>query len=327
MEISGSKPALLDGMAFKDIPDTLDSVERVQFIEYRPINQVSAQNPIDIIIPGSGDYIDMSRSLLHVKFKVVRSDGTPMTDTDYVSMVNLSLESMFNQVEVYLNSTLVSPSVNLFPYRAMIDTIFKYGINTKATRLKSLGYYHDTARYADQADPNDSFNQGLRARFGLITESKQCNLYGPILADVLQTKKWLVGGVDLHVRLTPSKPEFFLVKADTITQTFKLELKDIYYHVCKITPNPKILLYQNAALTQKAIKYAYERVRTQTFSLPKDSSFLNEEQLFNYEVPSKIIIAHVATEAYLGSYKRNPFYVQHCDVSSIALVVHCNTLS
>ena len=106
MEISGSKPALLDGMAFNDIPNTLDSVERVQFIEYRPINQVSAQNPIDIIIPGSGDYIDMSRSLLHVKFRSPWSAqmDTPMTiDTDYVSHGKLD---SFNQVESLMNSII-----------------------------------------------------------------------------------------------------------------------------------------------------------------------------------------------------------------------------
>ena len=322
MDVAGSKPVVLEGMDFKSIPDTLDAIERVQYVEYRPLNQVSAQSPIDIVIPGSGDYIDLSRSMLHVKFKIVRSDGTAMTDTDYVSMVNLSLESMFNQVEVYLNSTLVSPSVNLFPYCAMIDTLFKYGINTKATRLKSLGYYHDTARYADTNNPDNTFNQGLKSRYGLISESKQCSFYGPILADVLQVKKWLVGGVDVHIRLTPSTPEFFLIKPDTVTSNFKLELKDLYYHVCKITPQPRVLLAQNAALAHKAIKYAYDRERTQTFSLPKDSSFLNEEHLFNYEVPTKIIVAHVATEAYLGSYKRNPFYVQNCEVTSIALYLN-----
>ena len=69
------------------------------------------------------------------------------------------------------------------------------------------------------------------------------------------------------------------------------------------------------------VQYSYDKIRTQTFSLPTGSSFLLEENLFAQELPSKIIVCHVPTESYSGSYKRNPSNAPHCDVSSIALYI------
>ena len=102
---------------------------------------------------------------------------------------------------------------------------------------------------------------------------------------------------------------------------FKIEVLDVYYKVLKITPSPEVLIGLENRLALGPVQYSYDKIRTQTFSLPTGSSFLLEENLFAQELPSKIIVFHVPTESYSGSYKRNPFNVPHCDVSSIALYI------
>ena len=78
-----SSSALIEGMKFGEVPDTLDSVQNVQWVEYRSTNQLNG-NVIDILIPGSGDFIDLRRSFLSVKFKVTKADGTALAATDHI---------------------------------------------------------------------------------------------------------------------------------------------------------------------------------------------------------------------------------------------------
>ena len=80
--------------------------------------------------------------------------------------------------------------------------------------MQSSGFYHDTARYANTNDPDNTFNQGLKTRYGLISESKQCNLYGPLPADVLECSKWLVGGVDIPAQINAVQSRVFLHKTN-----------------------------------------------------------------------------------------------------------------
>ena len=321
MGMQASSSALVEGMKFGEVSDTLDSIQNVQWVEYRSTNQLNG-NVIDILIPGSGDFIDLRRSFLSVKFKVTKADGTALIATDHISTVNNMLSSLWSQVEVYLNGTLVSPNVNLFPYTSMFTTYLEKSLRQKASLMRSSGFYHDTARYANTENPDTSFNQGLKLRFGLITESKQCNLYGPLPVDILETKKWLVGGVDVQIRLSRSSPEFFFMKPTTVTTVPKIELLDVFYHVCRITPKPEVLLAQNIAISQNMFRYEYQRRRNHVIPVKSGATFLQEDQMFNNVIPAKVVVAHVNQTGFTGDYTENPFYIQFAGVSSIALYIN-----
>ena len=78
-----------------------EGVEKFQFIEYRPTNAITHGAPIDFTIPGSGPtYIYWQRSRMMVKAQIVDKDGTPKTSTDVVAPINLTLHSLFRQVDV-----------------------------------------------------------------------------------------------------------------------------------------------------------------------------------------------------------------------------------
>ena len=67
---------------------------------------------------GSGEeYVDMSNVMLYVRATIVRNNnGDPRADSTSAP-VNLLLHSMFSQVDVSLNGTLISSSTNTYPYK------------------------------------------------------------------------------------------------------------------------------------------------------------------------------------------------------------------
>lgn len=56
------------------------AVEKIYFAEYRPVSAYNTEDaPIEISIPGQGnEYIDLRRSRLYAKCKIVKSDGTAL---------------------------------------------------------------------------------------------------------------------------------------------------------------------------------------------------------------------------------------------------------
>ena len=102
-------------------------------------------SPIKFVIPGTGDaYPDLAKTYLLIRAKVIRVVGTDIAADKPVAHVNNWLHSLFSQVDVYLNDTLVTPSSNTYQFRADVDTLLSYGGEAKNTRLTRQLWYKDT---------------------------------------------------------------------------------------------------------------------------------------------------------------------------------------
>ena len=321
MEFAESSSAPIPEINFSLLPPTQKGVDRVHWVEYRPSGQVLENNPIDFIIPGNGaDYIDLKRSYLHTKFQVLKADGTEVGADDHVSVINLIHHTMWSQIDTFLNQQLVSSSTNNYGYKAYLDTLLHNDKQVKDTRLQSHLWYGDTAGAMDAANPLTGGNSGLAYRYALVGANKQAHTYGPLLTDLAQMDKWIMNGIDVHIRLWPAKNTFTLMKEDTITGDFKIKISSIVLQACKITLKPDVLTAQNG-MKSLAI-YPYKRSRIQTFSIPTGSYLFREDNLFQFDKPSQLIVGFVSSNAYQGSYTKNPFNFVHEKINQIALYVN-----
>ena len=102
-----------------NVNDSIVGLALWTFIHF--IANISDGGPIEFVISGSGeDYVDLSQTQLYIKAKVVKADGTNLTDDSSVGPVNLFLQSLFSQIDVTLNERLISASTPTYHYRAMI---------------------------------------------------------------------------------------------------------------------------------------------------------------------------------------------------------------
>jgi len=74
--------------------------------------------PIEFDVSGSGDqYIDPSDFQLYIRAKITKNNGNPLDANSTVGPVNLLLHSMFSQVDISLNGTLILNASNTYHYR------------------------------------------------------------------------------------------------------------------------------------------------------------------------------------------------------------------
>lgn len=207
------------------LPPTQTSIESSIWIEYKPVTSLTDDAPIEFVIPGHGDeYLDLARTMLHLKIKIVDGKGQKISEDALVAPVNNILHSMFTQVDVALNQKSVSPPNNGYNYRAYIETLLNYGITAQKSHLTCGLWYPDKAEYMkaplkiEEEDKKKKFmhcsNDGTIERWKFIKAGKTLDLLGHLHCDIFNQEQLIPNGVEVRVRLVRSKDKFCLMDFD-----------------------------------------------------------------------------------------------------------------
>ena len=304
------------GLDLFSVPPTQTAVRDGQWVEYHPLATLAPNAPIEFIVSGAtADYIDMNNSYLHVKAKVTKNDGSaPLAAEVGFAPVNYWMHSLFSQVDVLLNDTLVTPSENTYPYRAYIESTLNYGREAKETHLTSALYYQDTAAQLDSRD--ETLNAGFKKRHDHAHQGRVVDMEGRLHCDIFHQNRLIMNGVDVKIRLIPSKSSFNLIGPD---ETYRSIITHASFFARKIRLNPAVALAQAKALEIAPAKYPVKRVVVKTFTVPRGNASVVQDNLFLSQTPNRLVIGLVASDAFNGSIITNPFNFATHDVSFLSL--------
>lgn len=286
-------------------PTTQTSISKGSWIEYHPLSNITESGPIEFYVSGSGEeYLDLARTQLFVKAKIVKADGTDLEATTQVGPTNLFLHSLFSQVDVSLNERLISSSTNTYAYRAMLETLLNYGDEAKKSQLTMSLFYKDTPGKMDTVNPlaeDDNANLGLKARFAFTKSSNIVDMMGAVHSDVFFQERLLLNGVNLRIKLNRAKNSFCLLSSAT-TPNFKVTITEAILYVRKVKVASSITLGHAAALRHTTAKYPAKHPLGR--------------------IPKRIVFGLVDTEAFNGSYTTNPFNFKHYNLSQVGVYVN-----
>ena len=287
------------------LPVTQTSIERSAVIEYRPIATIRRGGIIEFNIVGSGeDYIDLAETLLYVKLKVVPLGGAALTadESTKVAPERQFLQTLFSQIDIFLNGKLVTDATDTYPYRAFIETALNYGYEAKKSQL-TAGLW----------DPED----------GSIALSKPIELMGRIHADIFNQHKLMLNNVDIKIRLVPNKSQFSLHLHPNAEEAFlpQIEILEASLFVKKVRPAPFILSAHANALQTSTAKYSYRNTQIRTHTIAQGSSSCHIDNLTTSAIPTRIILGFVTDQSFNGSYKNSPTLFQHHHLNYLSLHV------
>ena len=306
------------------IPSTQTSISKGQWIEYHPLSNITDTGPIEFNVSGSGEeYLDLARTQLYVKAKITKPNGANLDPNTEVGPVNLFLHSLFSQVDVSLNERLISPSTNTYPYRAMLETLLSYGEEAKTSQLSMSLFYKDTPGKMDSVNPvadDADANLGLKARYAFTKSSNTVDMMGPIHSDLFFQERLLLNGVNLRIRLNRTKNAFCLVSS-AVNPQFKVIITQAILYVRKVKVAPAISLGHAAALKQATAKYPIRRIECKVLSIPRGFPTFTPDNIFLGQIPKRIVLGLVDTEAYNGSYATNPFDFKHHNLTQVGVYV------
>ena len=201
-------------------------------VEYRPSGPICEASTIEFNVPGTAtDYINLQKSRLHIKAKVVKADGSPVTDENNVGAVNLTLHSLFRQLDVMLEQKVISPDIGTsYPYKALLDVLLQ--TNSNHPQLQVELFFKDDATVMDATNPKSGGNGGLFGRFALTHDGGIVSMEGPIRVDICQQGREIINGVPICVKLYPTSNAFRLMADDAVP--YKVIITDAILKVYQV---------------------------------------------------------------------------------------------
>src|SRR5271163_714535 len=82
-------------------------------VDINPLGEI-AHGPIKFNIVGNNDFIDLHATTLHVTVKTTKADGTAYADKAEVVLINNTLHSLFSDVIVTMNETIVEGGEKIY---------------------------------------------------------------------------------------------------------------------------------------------------------------------------------------------------------------------
>src|SRR5215469_2865189 len=218
-------------------------------VAYKPIAPVS-QGDLEFSVRASSDtYIDPN-IYLYVRCKLVQDDNTDFKDeTDKTAVANNLLHSLFRQCNVLLNGVPITHANDLYSYRSYLETLLTYGSDAAATHLTNAYWYLDSGNMqaCDPTAAATTNNKGFILRWERCKHSKEIQLYGRVHADICNVPQLILPGVQLQVRFTKARPEFYLMHHNEHSSA-QLKFLDAQLIVNHVKPNPGILMAHNSVL-------------------------------------------------------------------------------
>ena len=309
------------GLDIFGVPPTQTSIESGGYAEYFPLAVLSQSTNIEfnILNKNGSEYLDLSNTFLSVRAKIVKADGSKLDPGAKCAPINNWVHSMFSQVDVHLNGTLVTPSENTYPYKAYIENLLTYDGESKRSQLSAGMFYKDTAHKMDSIDGND----GMKKRQSRASLSQEVDMVGRLHCDIMNMNRYIINGVDVKLRLVKSKDDFNIFAA--AEGEYKTVITHISVFVRKCTLNPSVFLSQARILNGGGTaKYPLKRVSVRPYSIPAGSLGTIQDNLFLSQLPNRIIVCLVDSDAYSGKITKNPFNFKHFNLNYISLFINGN---
>ncbi|XP_045208784.2 uncharacterized protein F54H12.2-like [Mercenaria mercenaria] len=292
------------------------SLQSREWIEYLPANSVNSGS-LEFNIPAQTSmYMDLKRSLLHLKIRLVDSSGVPIKEDVNASTINMPFHTMFRQIDVSFQQTPLTKPEEYYAYKSYIDTILRGNVKDRTILSNSQMFFKETGNM-DETDANGD-NLGLFLRHQRLKGGKIVDMEGPLLLDIFQQQRLIVNGVALTLKLWPNYDAFRIMSEDA---SVKLQIVDASFKLCVQRLNPAIIVAHEKLFSDRHALYPYQRSVIKTLSVPQGNYNVTADDVFQGLVPNRLVLGLVKSSAFSGDHKKNPLNFLPFDCNFVALYV------
>lgn len=300
-------------------------------------------NPIEFQIDAQEDYIDLSRSYFEIELGLKKANGDNLAVAENLWPVNNLAHSLFKQINVRLNGTLMNDNLDHYHYKAYLETLLNYNREDGKTVLAPQGWFNqidvkeeytgnntnfqaeDGAGHAEYQALSQNHKDALAAQVAELTHyagGKRRMLRFKPLLEAFQLSKVLVPGVQINIQFYMNQPSIF---TDGVGQTARMVTEDIKVrlYLCQLRLNETVYRGLTTQMATKRKMATYPVVRSEVRSFPLQAGLQRKEisNPFQSRVPNRMIVGMVDSRAFNGDYTRDPFCFQKFGLISIRQLV------
>ena len=348
------------------LPPTQTAVESGIWDTIQPNSGFDKNPVVEFRIPGDSlHYMDLSQTELYVKVKIngvaPGENGEMMIDrSNPVIPVNNFIHSLFQDITVRFNSTIVEQTQSMYPYRAYLEDTLNYDEECKDTFLQQQLYLKDNAGHFDDLLPASVWSYitlpekskyGNTGDFTFTAATEEAKLAerrlevtqstssfnagglarrkllmengllkGKFHLDTFNMNRYLLNSVDVSLTMKKSNKTFFLMY-NSDTDLCSVDIQSMYIKIRRVRVSPSIMLDHAMTLQKTNAKYPIKKVLLKPITLEYNSTAQTLSNIHTGIMPNRIVLAFTKTNAQAGSFKMNPFNFGHFNLESLAVKI------
>ncbi|CAG7818404.1 unnamed protein product, partial [Allacma fusca] len=320
----GSTESIRSELALFDLlPTDISTQLSSDFIQAFPLVSIKEDfNPLEfqITLDTSG-YLDPLDSFISLTCRIVNQDGTLCDEArDLVAPCNLFFQTMFSNLEIYLNGQLISDTSNFYPWIGYMQRLLSASPQEKDGRLKNeLWYPNVTPEVFTASDP------GWKARFDMSKKSQPFQVVGQLVGSIFTQPRYIPAGSHIRIVLRRAQPELCLecsttTKAGTNGVPYKYQITDaVFYGSKKVVSKPIIDMHRAELARGNTFKYITNDAEIKTFTVASGLSYVTTDSLVIGKIPKIIVIGMVNSDGFMGSLNKSPFNFVDKNLSEMSI--------
>ena len=327
------------------VPSTDYDLQGYRMVPYHKLS--SSITPMKFSVQQLEDYVDLKRSYFVIDLRLYSSsqngivaDGNAASDannTRFVYAVNNLAHTIFKQINLRFNGTLMTKQTDTYAYLAYFQTLLNYHRDDGETLLQPQGWVNflnviptlAAGGVNDDISTTANWVHGDTNALKTLTTPLRGNavvrlIMRPYLP-AFHTGKIMVPGVEMNFELHFNSPDFYTFS--TLTSgtgikryvTLREQDVDITLHLCRLSLNPDIYasLEGEHKLRKQVVKYPVVRDQIRSFTFNGTTTVWLQDNLFLGKVPQRMIVGILDSTAFNGDKEKYPFTFQSKGVTSI----------
>lgn len=333
-----------------DLPPVDYRFDAHRYVTYNPT--LMGIDPITFAIPQTDDFIDLADSRLEIQVRLTLPDanytGIQVNDaaSDANNTRNTYVENnlghtLWKQVDLKVNGSLVTPQGNNYHHRAYFETLLNYSRRDGESKLAAQGWTNDInvpreiARTgaADDTPNVGAMNTIAPGMYQLTSKLQQKRWFTFVIRPhlpVFTSGRLLVPGVELQLdfHLNPMSQILFATGQlnDRSRKYPNITAEDIKVKLIlkKVTLNAAVYLklQQRRNANKAVVHYPVVDGNIRTFSIPQGFTRWEMDNVFLGRLPDEVVIAFMHSTAYNGSFVHHTFAYERHGIARISQFVN-----
>ena len=287
------------------------------------------------------DFLDLNVSFFDVEH-TIKKFASNLLATDVLGLANNLANTLFKQINVRLNGTLISPQMDTYHYKAMIETALNYDRDGESILAPKRWFnclnVPDNAAdeyTADMLNPahndykamSEDQKNLVQSRLQFIGGKKVALRFKPFL-EVFHLSKHLVPGVQIQIEMYFNPPAVWTMRwhgASTLRLTEANVDIRFFLNQVRVTP----LIYREIEIERKGklglpgevVVYPTVRGEIHMYSHPNNNRHFERSNPFHNQLPNRLVVCLMEQAAFNGDVTKYRFSFKKFNLSSIKQLV------
>jgi hypothetical protein len=242
--------------------------------------------------------------------KSITTPKAKIENTTNVGKVSNMLNSQFKDYEFLINGQPVRNQNGTFSYFAFLKALITFSDATKNGALRAAGWNLDSVD-VECTDVKEQANPGFYHRSKYYWARRKVTLFGPLLTDLYDCGGLLFSNSEYTIRLF-RQPHVFCLMSHKRNANFIVNISKAELYVTRLklsTAIPRSIRFIQSDCRLLSVPVAVRNV---------------DAEIYQGELPRRVIIIQALAETFSGSYTKNPFNLQHFGATNISVLVNGN---